>query len=287
MAYRPFDTRFDRLFGPIARLHRPAITRPLARATRSEGQSHPRDEQPCRSRRLPARCRRRSVARWPLGLLEGDESHLSTVCTFRARRRPRRQRNRRIQTVCCRIGIAICHLRRRSSASSMRSCTPRHIGQVRGFPARMTSRASRSPTAPRTSRPCRGSAGRWSRRTCCARRCRGGDGGLCRQGRRPGGGGAVRPERRDGLDQQDPGLPPGAGATVWAFRIGGYQVLDKYLKSRKGRVLSLDEIRHVARICDALAFTIEQMAEDRRGLSCGVPRRVVVLGGVTRRYLVC
>jgi Type ISP C-terminal specificity domain/N-6 DNA Methylase len=46
---------------------------------------------------------------------------------------------------------------------------------------------------------------------------------------------------------------------VWGFRIGGYQVLDKYLKSRKGRVLSLDEIRHVARICDALSFTIEQM----------------------------
>jgi predicted helicase len=47
---------------------------------------------------------------------------------------------------------------------------------------------------------------------------------------------------------------------VWDFRIGGYQVLDKYLKSRKGRQLSLDEITHVARICDALAFTIEQMA---------------------------
>lgn len=48
---------------------------------------------------------------------------------------------------------------------------------------------------------------------------------------------------------------------IWNFRIGGYQVLDKYLKSRKGRVLSLDEIRHVARICDALAFTIAQMAK--------------------------
>jgi Type ISP C-terminal specificity domain/N-6 DNA Methylase len=42
--------------------------------------------------------------------------------------------------------------------------------------------------------------------------------------------------------------------------IGGYQVIDKYLKSRKGRTLSLDEINHVARICDALAFTIDQMA---------------------------
>ncbi len=47
---------------------------------------------------------------------------------------------------------------------------------------------------------------------------------------------------------------------VWNFHIGGYQVLDKYLKSRKGRVLSLDEINHIPRICDALSFTIKQMA---------------------------
>lgn len=48
---------------------------------------------------------------------------------------------------------------------------------------------------------------------------------------------------------------------VWDFHIGGYQVLDKYLKSRKGRKLSLDEINHVAAIADSLAFTIEQMAK--------------------------
>jgi len=47
---------------------------------------------------------------------------------------------------------------------------------------------------------------------------------------------------------------------VWQFHIGGYQVLDKYLKSRKGRVLSLDEINHIGAIADSLAFTIEQMA---------------------------
>lgn len=46
---------------------------------------------------------------------------------------------------------------------------------------------------------------------------------------------------------------------VWAFHIGGYQVIDKYLKSRKGRVLSLDEINHVGHIANALAFTIAQM----------------------------
>jgi len=46
---------------------------------------------------------------------------------------------------------------------------------------------------------------------------------------------------------------------VWNFHIGGYQVLDKYLKSRKGRKLTLDEIDHVAAVADSLAFTIEQM----------------------------
>jgi hypothetical protein len=48
---------------------------------------------------------------------------------------------------------------------------------------------------------------------------------------------------------------------VWGFNIGGYQVLDKYLKSRRGRVLSLDEIDHVGAVADCLAFTIEQMTK--------------------------
>jgi hypothetical protein len=48
---------------------------------------------------------------------------------------------------------------------------------------------------------------------------------------------------------------------VWEFFIGGYQVLDKYLKSRKGRVLSLDEINHVSAVADSLAFTVDQMAK--------------------------
>jgi len=47
---------------------------------------------------------------------------------------------------------------------------------------------------------------------------------------------------------------------VWDFHIGGYRVLDKYLKSRKGRTLGLDEIDHVGAVADCLAFTIEQMA---------------------------
>ncbi|GAA5265212.1 hypothetical protein ACOSOMT5_P1637 [Acidiphilium sp. MT5] len=48
---------------------------------------------------------------------------------------------------------------------------------------------------------------------------------------------------------------------VWAFQIGGYQVLEKYLKSRKGRALGLDEVTQVERIVAALEMTIERMAE--------------------------
>jgi predicted helicase len=61
--------------------------------------------------------------------------------------------------------------------------------------------------------------------------------------------------------------------SVWEFHIGGYQVLDKYLKSRKGRLLSLDEINHVAAVADSLAFTIEQMAKIDKAYRTAVPGR--------------
>jgi hypothetical protein len=60
---------------------------------------------------------------------------------------------------------------------------------------------------------------------------------------------------------------------VWDFHIGGYQVLDKYLKSRKGRKLSLDEINHVSAVADALAFTIEQMAKIDEAYRAAFPER--------------
>ena len=47
---------------------------------------------------------------------------------------------------------------------------------------------------------------------------------------------------------------------AWNFHIGGYQVIDKYLKSRKGRTLTLDEVTNVEHIVAVLAFTITQMA---------------------------
>lgn len=48
-------------------------------------------------------------------------------------------------------------------------------------------------------------------------------------------------------------------ADVWNFHIGGYQVLAKYLKDRKGRELTLDEINNVENVANVLAFTLEQM----------------------------
>ena len=52
-------------------------------------------------------------------------------------------------------------------------------------------------------------------------------------------------------------IPP----EVWNFQIGGYQVLEKYLKSRKGRTLGLDEVSQVERITAALEATIACMAK--------------------------
>jgi predicted helicase len=48
---------------------------------------------------------------------------------------------------------------------------------------------------------------------------------------------------------------------VWNFHIGGYQVLDKYLKSRKGRALSLDEKENIINVVKVLRFTIDRMRE--------------------------
>jgi predicted helicase len=45
---------------------------------------------------------------------------------------------------------------------------------------------------------------------------------------------------------------------VWEFYIGGYPVLDKYIKDRKGRDIRND-VDHIEEVINALAFTIEQM----------------------------
>ncbi len=48
---------------------------------------------------------------------------------------------------------------------------------------------------------------------------------------------------------------------VWKYQIGGYQVCDKWLKDRKDRELSLDEIQTYCKIVTALSKTIELQKE--------------------------
>ncbi|MFA5804354.1 MAG: type ISP restriction/modification enzyme [Melioribacteraceae bacterium] len=48
---------------------------------------------------------------------------------------------------------------------------------------------------------------------------------------------------------------------VWKYQIGGYQVCDKWLKDRKGRVLSSEEIQIYCKIITALSKTIEIQKE--------------------------
>jgi hypothetical protein len=53
----------------------------------------------------------------------------------------------------------------------------------------------------------------------------------------------------------------GVTPEIWAFHVGGYQVCQKWLKDRKGRRLSYDDITHYQRIVAALGETIRLMAE--------------------------
>ena len=46
---------------------------------------------------------------------------------------------------------------------------------------------------------------------------------------------------------------------VYEFYIGGYQVLNKYLKDRKGKELQMNEVLNIAKITKVVSFTIKQM----------------------------
>ena len=58
----------------------------------------------------------------------------------------------------------------------------------------------------------------------------------------------------------------GIAPAVWEFQVGGYQVLQKWLKDRKGRELSLDDIEHYKQIVVALSQTRDRMAEIDRAI---------------------
>ncbi len=53
----------------------------------------------------------------------------------------------------------------------------------------------------------------------------------------------------------------GVEPEVWKYQIGGYQVLDKWLKDRKKRILNLDDIKHYCRVVTAISKTIEFQGE--------------------------
>ena len=53
----------------------------------------------------------------------------------------------------------------------------------------------------------------------------------------------------------------GVPEAVWNFHVGGYQVCEKWLKDRKSRTLSIDDIAHYQRVVVALNETIRLMAE--------------------------
>jgi hypothetical protein len=53
------------------------------------------------------------------------------------------------------------------------------------------------------------------------------------------------------------GVPP----EVWSFHVGGYQVCEKWLKDRRGRTLTYDDLEHYSKVVTALKETIRLMAE--------------------------
>lgn len=53
----------------------------------------------------------------------------------------------------------------------------------------------------------------------------------------------------------------GVTEDVWNFHIGGYQVCQKWLKDRRGRELSAEDIVHYGKVVTALGETIRLMGE--------------------------
>jgi hypothetical protein len=75
----------------------------------------------------------------------------------------------------------------------------------------------------------------------------------------------------------------GVREDVWNFHIGGYQVCEKWLKDRRGRTLTKDDLAHYQKIVVALSETIRLMGEideviEKAG---GWPRAFVTGSAVT------
>ena len=59
----------------------------------------------------------------------------------------------------------------------------------------------------------------------------------------------------------------GIAPDVWEFRVGGYQPLNKWVKDRRGRTLSFEDLDHYRRIAAALRETIHLMDEIDRAIA--------------------
>lgn len=64
-----------------------------------------------------------------------------------------------------------------------------------------------------------------------------------------------------GTAGSNPAVFIGVHQSIWDFRLGGYQVCEKWLKDRKGRTLSDDDIAHYRWIVAALSETTRLMGE--------------------------
>ena len=53
----------------------------------------------------------------------------------------------------------------------------------------------------------------------------------------------------------------GVPKAVWEFHVGGYQVCERWLKDRKGRKLTYEDIQHYQKTVVALNETIRLMTE--------------------------
>ena len=53
----------------------------------------------------------------------------------------------------------------------------------------------------------------------------------------------------------------GVARNVWEFEVAGYKPMQKWLKDRKGRKLTEDDIRHYEQMLFAIEETIRIMAE--------------------------
>ncbi len=62
---------------------------------------------------------------------------------------------------------------------------------------------------------------------------------------------------QNGNGQYFEGVPP----EVWNFHIGGYQVCEKWLKDRRGRTLTYEDLEHYSKVVTALSGTIRLTAE--------------------------